>query len=466
MFLHYSVNCNNIDICIINLKEVIILKALTNFFDRIVQRFIPDALLFAVLLTFFVFLIGFLFTDSSPMDMISFWGSGFWALLEFAMQMTLVVSTGYILANTPIVRNFLTRLSKLAKTPGQAILLVSFVALVACWINYGFGLVVGALLAIYVAQRVPSADFRLLVAAAYSGLLIWHGGLSASAPLLIATEGHFLEDVMGIVPVVETLFSSFNLFIVIFLLLTMPIFSWLLMRTRDPIEEANRDMWDTKEFEGDLEEEETEEMTPAIRMENSQIISLLIGIMGIIYVVYHFIQNGFDLNLNIVIFSFLFLGILFHRTPRRYLNSVNDAVKNVGGIVIQFPFYAGIMGMMVDSGLSEQMSLFFVNISNEFTFPLFTFISAGIVNFFIPSGGGQWAVQGPIMVQAAQEIGVDTARATMAVAWGDAWTNLVQPFWALPVLAIAGLKIRDIIGFCVMLLIYSFFPIAIGLMFL
>src|SRR5699024_9541985 len=140
-------------------------------------------------------------------------------------------------------------------------------------------------------------------------------------------------------------------------------------------------------------------------------------------------------------------------------------IKIVGELFIQFPFYTAIMGMMVDSRLSEQMSLFFVNISTEFTFPLFTFISAAIVNFFVPSGGGQWAVQGPIMIPAAIEIGADVAKTTMAVAWGDAWTNMIQPYWALPILAIAGLKVRDIMGFTAMILIYSFFPIAIGLLF-
>src|SRR5699024_1407771 len=207
-------------------------------------------------------------------------------------------------------------------------------------------------------------------------------------------------------------------------------------------------------------------LTPSERMENSQIISILIGLMGLVYIVYHFMTNGFDLNINIVNFTMLFVGILLHRTPRRFLHSVGNAVKNVGGIVVQFPFYAGIMGMMVASGLSESMSLWFIQISNEFTFPLFTFISAGLVNFFVPSGGGQWAVQGPIMIPAGMEIGVDTAKTAMAVAWGDAWTNMIQPFWALPLLAIAGLKVRDIMGFCVIILIYSFFPIAIGLLFL
>ncbi|GAB4073217.1 short-chain fatty acid transporter [Barrientosiimonas marina] len=443
------------------------MKALTNFFDRIVQRYLPDAFLFAIILTFIVFLMGVLFTGSGPIGMIGNWGDGFWDLLDFAMQMSLIVATGYILANTPVLQKGLTKLSTMANTPAQAIILVTFVASIASWFNYGFGLVAGGLLAIYVARRVPSVDFRLLVASAYSGFLLWHGGLSASAPLLVATEGHFLEDTVGTIPVLDTLFSSFNLFIVIVLLLTLPLVNWLLMRSRDPLSQPNPTLWQNSNNEQQEEEkEQAKEVTPATRLENSQIISLLIGLMGFSYIVYHFVQNGFDLNLNIVIFIFLFLGILLHRTPKRYLNSVTEAVKNIGGIVIQFPFYAGIMGMMVGSGLSEQMSAFFIDISNEFTFPLFTFISSGIVNFFVPSGGGQWAVQGPIMVPASLEIGVSTAKTTMAVAWGDAWTNMIQPFWALPLLAIAGLKVRDIMGFCAIILIYSFFPIAIGLLFL
>lgn len=426
------------------------------------QRYLPDAFLFAVILTFVVYVMGFLFTDSSPIEMIGHWGGGFWDLLEFAMQMTLVVTTGYILADTPIVQKGLTKLSKLANTPSQAIILVTLVASIASWINYGFGLVVGALIATYVARRVPSVNFRLLVASAYSGFLLWHGGLSASAPLLIATEGHFLEDLIGVVPATETIFSSFNLFIVIVLIVTLPLVNWILSRTQGTDSIPDPTTWDVVE-EKPVPEEEVS--TPATRIENSMLISLLIGLMGLVYIVYHFIQNGFDLNLNIVIFIFLFLGILLHKTPQRYLHSVTDSVKNVGGIVIQFPFYAGIMGMMVDSGLSEQMSLFFINISTEFTFPLFTFLSASIVNFFVPSGGGQWAVQGPIMIPAAMEIGASVPKTAMAVAWGDAWTNMIQPFWALPLLAIAGLKVRDIMGFCAIILIYSFFPIAIGLLF-
>jgi len=445
----------------------IMLKVVTRFFDKMVQKYLPDAFLFAIILTFVVFIMGLIFTDSSPIEMVGFWGDGFWDLLDFSMQMALIVVTGYVLANTPVVKSILSKVSTLAKTPSQAIVLVTFIAAIASLINYGFGLVVGALLAIQIVKKVPSVDYRLLVASAYSGFLLWHGGLSGSIPLLIASDDHFLFEEIGSVPVMETLFSWSNLFIVFVLLFSLPFLNRLLLKSREGLEIQNPviDFEGTSSFESEYVEQE-DAVVFSDRLENSRVISIITGLLGIIYVVYHFYSNGFDLNLNIVNFTMLFLGILLHGTPRRFLHSVAHAVKNAGGIIVQFPFYAGIMGMMVASGLSESMSLWFVSISTEFTYPLFAFLSAGIVNFFVPSGGGQWAVQGPIMVPAGLEIGVDSAKTAIAVAWGDAWTNMIQPFWALPLLAIAGLKVKDIMGFCVIILIYSFFPIAIGLLFL
>jgi short-chain fatty acids transporter len=436
------------------------MKALTSFFDRMVQRYLPDAFLFAIILTIIVFILGIIFTNSGPIQMVEHWGSGFWDLLAFTMQMSLVVVTGYILASTPVIKNLLMKLSTLAKTPPQAVLLVTFVALVACLINYGFGLVVGALLSLHVARRVPTVDYRVLIASAYSGMLIWHGGFSGSIPLTIATPGHFLEDKMQLIPVTETLFSPFNIFVVVAMLITLPIFNRYLLNGSDS--QSNNS--NLKALEEDELIEDFIPNTPAEKLENSQLVSLIIGVMGLAFIIQHFIINGFDLNINIVNFTFLFLGILLHRTPKRFLDTVSKGVKNAGGIIIQFPFYAGIMGMMVGSGLSHMISNWFVSFSSDYTLPFFTFISAGIVNFFIPSGGGQWAVQGPIMIDAAISLQADISKTAMAVAWGDAWTNMIQPFWALPVLAIAGLKVRDIMGFCVMILLFSFIPIALGLL--
>ncbi|WP_374724154.1 short-chain fatty acid transporter [Calidifontibacillus erzurumensis] len=440
------------------------MKTLTNFFVRLVQRFLPDAFIFAIILTFIVFVLGILFTNNGPVDMVSYWGKGFWDLLAFTMQMTLVVVTGYVLANAPVIKNFLVRLSRLAKTPAHAVMLVTFVASIACLINYGFGLVVGALFAIHVARQVPSADFRILVAGAYSGFLVWHGGFSGSIPLTVATPGHFLEEQMGVIPVSKTLFSPTNLFIVAALVITLPIFNRFLMNSSNTLTE-DRSHWVFPD-ETVPKKEEAIPSTPAEKIENSVTVSMLMGILGLCFIVYHFVTKGFDLNINIVNFIFLILGILLHKTPKQFLNTVTNGVKNAGGIIIQFPFYAGIMGMVTLSGLSEQIASWFLTFSNEHTLPFFSFLSSGIINIFVPSGGGQWAVQGPIMIDAALAIHADIAKTAMGVAWGDAWTNMIQPFWALPALAIAGLHIRDIMGFCVMILIYSFIPIAIGLLLL
>ena len=177
-------------------------------------------------------------------------------------------------------------------------------------------------------------------------------------------------------------------------------------------------------------------------------------------------KNGANINLNTVNFIFLILGIACHKTPAAYVKAIEEATKGAAGIILQFPFYAGIMGMMtfclkdadgaaIGGSLAGVISEFFVTISNTITFPLFTFLSAGIVNFFVPSGGGQWTVQGPIMMPAGEKIGVDPAVTGMAIAWGDAWTNMVQPFWALPALGIAGLSARDIMGYCIITLLFT-----------
>lgn len=442
------------------------LTVVPTFFDRVVRRYLPDAFLFAVGLTLIVYVLGFSVTSHSPLELVEFWGDGFWDLLEFGMQMTLIVVTGYILASTPAVGVLLRKVASLAKSPGSAIILETVVSVLACLVNYGFGLVVAALFAREIVRKVPTVNYRLLVASGYTGFLVWHGGFSGSVPLSIATPGHPLEDEMGIVPITQTLFSPYNIFIVVVLFVTLPLMNRLLLSAV----EARGEIEEPVQLDDDEPDPEQvppkSEMTPSERMENSMALSMLIGALGLAYIIYFFADNGFDLNINIVNFIFLFAGIILHGTPRRFLNTVSAGVKNAGGIIIQFPLYAGIMGMMVSSGLSEQLANWFISFSTDFTLPFFTFISAGILNMFVPSGGGQWAVQGPIMIPAAEALDVSTAKEAMAVAWGDAWTNMIQPFWALPLLAIAKLKIRDIMGFCVMALFLSFIVISIGLLFL
>ncbi|MCG3087100.1 short-chain fatty acid transporter [Sporosarcina cyprini] len=436
------------------------MKVLTRWSNAIMDRYLPDPYIFVAILTIVVFLLGLGLTDSGPLDMVNHWGNGFWKLLEFTMQMVIVLVAGHVLASSPVFKKLLSTLAGLAKSPGSAILLVTVVSLIACWINWGFGLVIGALFAKEIARKVTTVDYRLLIASAYSGFIVWHGGLGGSIPLSIATEGHPFENMMGVVSTSETIFSTYNLVIVGLLFVTVPLLNRFMMPKREDTVTVDPEL-----LNEEIIVEEEEKPTPASRMENSYILSMLIGALGVIYLIQHFIGKGFDLNLNIVNLIFFMLGILFHGTPKRFLAAVANAVKTAGGIIIQFPFYAGIMGMMVASGLAGVMSEWFVNISTETTFPLFSFYAAGLVNFFVPSGGGQWAVQAPIMLEAAQTLGVSYSKTAMAIAWGDAWTNMIQPFWALPALAIAGLRAKDIMGYCVFVLVLSGIVISIGLYF-
>lgn len=437
------------------------MKTLTRWSNTVMERYLPDPYVFVALLTLLVFLLGVGLTDSSPLDMVVHWGDGFWELLSFTMQMVIVLVAGYVLAISPVFKKILSTLANLAKTPGSAILLVSFVSLIACWINWGFGLVIGALFAKVIAKKVTTVDYRLLIASAYSGFIIWHGGLAGSIPLSIATVDHPFSDTMGVVPTSETLFSAYNLIIVVALLISVPILNRFMM----PKPEDTFSI-DPKLLEDEIDvEEKKDSITPADKLENSILLSMLIGALGLVYLIQHFATKGFDLNLNIVNLIFFILGIIFHGTPKRFLAAIATAIKTAGGIIFQFPFYAGIMGMMVASGLAGVMSEWFVSISTEATFPLFTFYAAGLVNFFVPSGGGQWAVQAPIMLDAAQTLGVSYSKTAMAIAWGDAWTNMIQPFWALPALAIAGLRAKDIMGYCLFVLLLSGIIISIGLFF-
>ncbi|MCC5909254.1 MAG: short-chain fatty acid transporter [Clostridiaceae bacterium] len=445
-------------------------KKLTNVSVSLVQKYLPDPFIFAVMLTFIVFILGMGATSQSPLSMLNHWNNGFWNLLAFSMQMALVLVTGHTLANAPIIKKGLRKVASIAKTPAQAIMLVSFTSAIACWINWGFGLVIGALLAREIAKQVKTVDYRLLIASAYSGFLVWHAGLSASVQLTVASVGHpnnFAEQVTGsAIPTALTIFSPTNIIISVVLILTLPLVNKAMLPKS--IEETV--IIDPAKLEDEVAAT-YEVKTFADKLENSKIISMLIGAMGVVVIIYHFATKGFNLDLNIVNFIFLFFGIILHGTPRKFVDATVNAVKGCAGILIQFPFYAGIMGMMVGvnaEGLSlaGNISNWFVSISNETTFPLFTFLSAGIVNFFVPSGGGQWAVQGPIMIPASVELGVDVAKTATAIAWGDAWTNMIQPFWALPALGIAGLGARDIMGFCLVDLLYSGAIIALGLLLL
>ncbi|HBM44881.1 MAG TPA: short-chain fatty acid transporter [Halomonas sp.] len=432
------------------------LKLISKPAVKLVERYLPDPYIFVLLLTLIAAVAAIAVERQTPLAVLRMWGDGFWGLLTFSMQMLLVLVTGFMLASSPPVKRILQKIAGTAKSPGGAIILVTLVSLAASWINWGFGLVVGALFAKELA-RLIKVDYRLLVASAYSGFVVWHGGLAGSVPLTIATEGHFSADQIGVIGTGSTIFAFFNLAIVVCLFIAVPLVNRLMLPDeKDSVYVDPRLLDDEPEPVGRI-------TRPAEKLENSMPLALLVGVPGLLFLLDHFLLRGGSLNLNVVNFMFLFLAIVLHRTPRNLLTSLNEAIKGGAGIVIQFPFYAGIMAIMVQSGLAQSMSEWLVSFATASSLPFWSFISAGIVNLFVPSGGGQWAVQAPVMLPAAEALGADIARVAMAVAWGDAWTNLLQPFWALPVLAIAGLKAKDIMGFCLIQLFITGIIISVGL---
>lgn len=454
------------------------IESLANASTMVMQKFLPDAYIFAVILTIIVFLAALISTKQSFIAIVGHWGKGVWGILAFSMQMVLVLVTGHVLALSPPFKKLLDHLSNIPKTPAQGIALVSIISYTACILNWGFGLIIGAIYAKEIAKKVKAIDYRLLIASAYSGFVLWHAGFSGSIPLVIAsgdfsaTGGSLTEAV----PVSQTLFSSYNIFIVVGMWILLPIINVLM----HPKNEEDVFVIDPNLIKEDVEvkkitKEDFKKMTPAEKLENGCFINYILAFIGFVYIVYYFVnsakQGKFDLNLNIVNLIFLMLGIFLHRTPRSLLDAFVEASKGASGIILQFPLYAGIMGIMTGASaegvsLASVISNFFVNISTVKTFPLFTFLSAGIVNLFVPSGGGQWVVQGPIMMPAGLEIGVDPAKTAMCIAYGDSWTNMIQPFWALPALGLAKLGARDIMGYTLIVLIVSGLVIAAGVFFL
>ena len=444
------------------------------YFSRWAEKYMPDPFLFAILLTFLTLILGIIFTDNGIFDMLKHWNKGFWTLLTFSMQMCLILVTGYALATTKAVRRVIDALADIPKTGSGAAALVALVAVIAAYINWGLGIIVGALMAREVALRgyakkVPM-HYPLLGAAGYAGLAVWHGGFSASAPLLVATEKHFLVDKIGVIPVSETLFSPLNIVVAVFLIVCLP----FLYKFMSPAEEAdivpiNEILPDVDRMLNEQREEEAElkrRDTFASKLEHSMPIGVIVGIMGLAIIIWYFATKGFKLNLNIVNFTFLFVGILLHRTPINYVRAISEGTRGCAGIILQFPFYSGIMGMMKFSGLIVVIAGWFVAISNQYTYPLLTFISASLVNIFVPSGGGQWAVQGPVVVEAAKVLGVSYPKSIMALAYGDQWTNLFQPFWALALLGLTGLKARHIMGYCMAIMFIGFIFFILALLFL
>ena len=424
------------------------MSKITAFFTELMRRYLPDPFVFAIMLTLLTMALAFGVENRPINDVVQDWGKGFWSLLAFTTQMAVILVMGYVLAAAPIVDRFLDRIASHVHTPRQAIIVATIVGCVGSYLNWGFGLVIGGIMARKFALKVKGVHYPLIIAAAYTGFTMYSLGFSATIPVLISTKGHAFEGTMGLIPLTQTIFSAPILLTSLAVLIALPFLNATMHPKKgEPVVELDpATVADTKP--AGAEQLLGDEKTLAYRLNNSRVLSLLIGLCGMAYVAMHFIKGG-NLDLNMINFFILFLGVLLLGTPMAYVEKVNEGVKTIGGIILQFPFYAGIMAIMHASGLVESIAHVFVSFSTAYTLPLWGLISSFFINFFAPSGGGHWVLQGPFMINAATTLGASQAQTAMSVMLGNGWNDLVQPFWILPALALSKLKLKDIMGYTV-----------------
>jgi len=416
------------------------LARLGELFSRWAERWVPDPFVLALGLTSITLLAGFALTGSAG-TVFQGWYDGFssTALLAFALQMCLILVTGQALASSPPVQRLVRALARWPKRTPAAAGLVALIACLTGLIQWGLGAVVAAFVVREIANSAAedgrAMDIPVLGAAAYTGLAIWHGGLSGSAPLKAAESAQFTQGMTQAIPVSETLFSSLNFIVSGGLLVLLPLTCMALAPKHALVPEPT-----------------SRPMAGAPRSKRS-LPGLLVGAGAAALVVYAWACSQLAFDLNSVNLFFLALALAAHGSVRSFLDSVSEAARGAGAIIVQFPLYFGILGVMQASGMIEKLSSAMASLASAATFPAITFMSAGFVNFFVPSGGGQWALQSDVLLTSAAALGLDSAPTVMAFAYGDEWTNLLQPFWALPLLAITGLKARQIAGYTAILAI-------------
>ena len=425
-----------------------------------VEKFYPDPFVFVIVLTLITFICAIAFTGTGLSTAVTVWGGGLGSLMSFTAQLAITLVTAHVLAHTQLIKSGLNFIARLPKKNWQAYPLVAVIAGIASLIAWPLGLIVGATLAKRVSiegtKRGLVLDYPLLVASAYSGFVVWHMGYTGSAPLFVATPGHAMEAQTGIIPVTSTIFAWWNIATALVALCAVSLACTLMQPP-----EALRKQVDIQD------NAETPLPMPVIgqsfgdRVSNMRAGNIILGGLLFLYLAFWFNAEGLSLNLNIVNWTLLAGGLLLTRSPAHYIELAIDGGRSIGALLIQYPFYAGIMALMAGSGLVTLMSDWFASNASATSLPIWAFLSGGVVNIFVPSGGGQWAIQGPIFIDAANQLGVDPAVIVMAVAYGDQWTNMIQPFWTIPLLALAGLRVKDVMGYTFVTLLVTG-PIFIG----
>lgn len=458
----------------------------TEKFANTYKKLLPTPFTIAILLTVLTFLLALIFTKPESKDTFEYiadlggyWENGLWndgkGGLYFAFQMMLMLVLGHIIALSKPVSLVINRLLTPCTNTANTAFIVTFATILVSLFNWGLGLIFGAILARKVGEKFSAEgkklNYPLIGAAAYVGLMVWHGGISGSAPIKAAEDGN-LQSLVGNMQGVdlaslparigmeETIFSGMNITVTLLLLLLVPALMYWIGKRKFSFDNLPEPIVSKKVAEENHEGAE--------KLDHSKIFSYIIGGLILIYAFYKavILPEAFSLkflNPNFINLTLLGAAILLHTSISGFLDAAGSAISGATGILLQFPLYFGILGLMVGSGLIGQISDAFVSISSESSFPIYSFFSAGLVNVFVPSGGGQWAVQGPIIIASAQELGVSYPKAIMALSYGDQITNMIQPFWALPLLGITGLKAKDILPYTLILFLAGSFIFLLGL---
>jgi short-chain fatty acids transporter len=424
------------------------------------ERWVPDAFIFALLATFAVVIAAKFATGSTVPQVVDAWGRGFWELIPFTMQMALIIITGHVLATSPPMGRLIRAVAGWPRSPRTAVAVVTLFALGSAWINWGFSMIFSAVLGREVARRVPGVDYRALAAASVLGAgSIWAQGLSGSAALQMASPGALQPQIReivahggvvpgGLIPFSHTIFLWQSFVSVAVEVVVVTAVMWLATPPAGRGRTASDMGIDLGQ--GELEPPPAKSPTPGAWLEQSPILSWLVVAIGVAYLVRYFLQAGEPLNainLNILNFAFLITGFLLHRTPARLMNAVQAATPAVWGVLLQFPFYAGIAGIITATHLNALLADVFVRISTPATYPPFVAIYSAVMGVFVPSGGSKWVIIAPYVMSAAHSLHVHLGWVVSSYDLGEALANLVQPFWMLPVLGLFRLNARDVMGY-------------------
>ncbi len=413
-------------------------------------NFILDPFVIVLILTIILFITTPYFTHYHFNDVIYFWGNGFWNLMPFTMQMTIMLINGYVIATSNIIKNILYILTKNITNAKQAIIITTIASMIGCYLNWGLGLIFSSTLCVHLGNKIKNINFGLLVSSAYSGFLIWHGGLSGSIPLTIATKNSFSENLIGhTIPITKTLFSLHNIMILSGLLIILPLTNFILLLN------TNKKQYNIKNTLTNNNHTNIHNKITNTKHSFNMILSISFFILCIYFIIIKIHKQEFSFDINNINFILIFIGLALHKNFTSFMQAIGNGSKKAGPILLHFPFYAAIMQIMISSQLAISISNTFLSYANLNTFYLLSFYSAGFINIFIPSGGGQWAIQAPIMIKAAKTLNADIPLTAMSIAWGDAWTNLLQPFWALPLLNMAGIQLKYIFKYCIIIFIIS-----------